>query len=309
MKALVTGGAGFIGSHIVDALIDDGHEVCVVDNLWNRGGGRTQNINEKATFYLMDVQSPLVAQVFNLERPDIVYHEAAQHSVKISTDYPILDAQVNVLGLINILQLCTQFSVQRIVFASSGATHGNVEQMPITEQTPQLPTCPYGITKMVSEHYLRHWHQRHGLKHTIFRYPNVYGPRQDAYGEAGVIAIFTRLILDGATVQINWDGEQTRDFVYVGDIAKANLMAMSGNEADTYCLGSGVGTSINTIYRLLTELTGIKTDTKAGTKTPGDQRHSRFDASKIRRELGWEPTVTLQEGLRQTVEYFRKEAG
>jgi len=306
MKAMVTGGAGFIGSHIVDALIEAGHDVCVVDNLWNRGGGRMGNINKAAKFYLMDVQSPLLRQVFDLERPDIVYHEAAQHSVKISTDYPVLDAQVNTFGLLNVLRCCVRMRTQKIVLASSGATHGPIEKMPIVESAPQLPSCPYGITKMTAEHYLRYWNQQYGLKYTIFRYPNVYGPRQDATGEAGVIAIFARRILEGEKVQINWGGEQTRDFVYVVDIARANLLVASSGDNETYCLGSGIGTSVNEIYRLLTESIGISPGTKPGVKTPGDQRHSRFDASKARRDLGWAPQVSLKEGLKKTVEFFKE---
>jgi len=308
MKALVTGGAGFIGSHIVDALIEAGHDVCVVDNLWNRGGGRMGNINKAASFYLMDVQSPLLRQVFDLERPDIVYHEAAQHSVKISTDCPVLDAQVNTFGLLNVLKCCLWVRTRKIVLASSGATHGTVETFPITEDMPQLPTCPYGITKMTAEHYLRYWHQQYGLKYTIFRYANVYGPRQDATGEAGVIAIFARRVLEGEKIQIKWDGEQTRDFVYVGDVARANSAALDKGDGEVYCLGTGIESSINCISGMVMDCAGRIVDIVRTSKTPGDQRRSVFDSSKARRDLGWVPQVTLKDGLKKTVEFFKERA-
>lgn len=309
MRALVTGGAGFIGSHIVDVLIEAGHDVCVVDNLWEKGGGRIENINRRASFYLMDVRSETLQRVFERTRPDVVYHQAAQHSVKISTDDPVLDAQVNVLGLINLLQCCVKVGVKKIVFASTGATYGPIKTLPITEQTPQKPGCPYGITKMAAEHYLRYWYQRYGLKYTVFRYPNAYGPRQDATGEAGVIAIFAAKFLRNETVTIYWDGKQTRDFVYARDLAKANLLAATAGDNEIYCLGSGIGTSINEIYARLAKIAGVWPGTTSGPMTNGDQRHSRFDASKAQRDLGWTPTVSLDEGLAKTVEFFKSQMG
>jgi UDP-glucose 4-epimerase len=308
MKALVTGGAGFIGSHIVDALVDAGHSVCVVDNLWVKGGGKVENVNGVARFYETDIRDAVsLFDVFEAERPDIIYHEAAQHSVKISTQDPSLDAQVNILGLLNVLHACVAFDAKKIVFASSGAIHGPVKAMPIDEDTPQCPSCPYGITKMATEHYLRYWNEQHGLKYTVFRYANVYGPRQDATGEAGVIAIFTKRMIRGETITIKWDGEQTRDFVYVGDIAAANLMALSSGENETYCLGSGIGTSINSVYKKLATLTGVTMEPDRAPKTPGDQRHSRMDAGKARAELGWAPSIALAVGLQKTLDYFKSQ--
>ena len=207
MKVLVTGGAGFIGSHVVDTLIEAGHEVCIVDNLWEHGGGKLENINPKARFYQMDIRDTALQQVFESERPEAICHLAAQHSVKISTDDPAHDASVNILGLINILQNASRFGTQKIIFSSSGASYGTVEKMPVDETTVQRPESPYGITKMSSELYLRFWKNLHGLDFTILRYGNVYGPRQDPLGEAGVIAIFARQILLGESIRIDWDGE------------------------------------------------------------------------------------------------------
>lgn len=307
MKAIVTGGAGFVGSHIVDALIAEGIETCVVDSLWEKGGGRTENVNPLATFYKMDIGSPSLATVFERERPDIVYHEAAQHSVAISTDDPELDAQVNILGTMNVLRCCTKAGTKKIVFASTGATHGIIDTLPITEKTPQRPGCPYGITKMAAEYYLRYWYDRYGLKYTIFRYANIYGPRQDATGEAGVIAIFAKKIIAGEPVMIRWDGEQTRDFVYVGDVARANLMAATAGSGQVYCLGTGIGISINSIFRQISRYTGNQVAVIKAKKTPGDQRDSLFDSSKARRDLGWVPEIPLCEGIEKTVDFFRKD--
>jgi len=306
MKALVTGGAGFIGSHIVDALIDAGHRVCIVDNLWEKGGGKVENTNPAARFRKMDIRSASLIDVFRRERPDIVYHQAAQHSVKISADDPVLDAQVNILGLINVLQCCAEAGVKKIIFASSGATHGVVIRLPITEETPQYPMCPYGITKMAAEHYLRHWFHRYGLEYTIFRYANVYGPRQDPTGEAGVVAIFAKKVVDNQTMIAKWDGEQTRDFVYVGDIARANLLAINGGDGEIYCLGTGVETSINTVFGILMRCAQNEIDIVRTPKTPGDQRRSLFDPDKAWRGLGWMPSVSLEDGLAKTVAFFQR---
>jgi len=189
MKVLVTGGAGFIGSHVVDLLIQTGHQVAIVDNLWTHGGGRLKNVHPQAQFYQIDIRDQELVKVFETEQPEVVCHLAAQHSVKISTDIPAYDAQVNILGLINLLQCCTRFGTRKVVFSSSGATYGTARSMPVTEETPQRPESPYGTTKLASEHYLRFWKDMHGLNFTSLRYGNVYGPRQDPTGEAGVIAI------------------------------------------------------------------------------------------------------------------------
>ncbi len=305
MKVLVTGGAGFIGSHVVDTLIQAGHQVAIVDSLWEHGGGRMENVNPAATFYKVDVRDPQLADVFATERPEVVCHLAAQHSVKISIDNPTYDAQVNILGLINLLQCCTQFGTRKVIFTSSGAVYGTVKDLPINEETPQHPQSPYGITKMASEYYLRFWKDVHGLDFTALRPGNVYGPRQDPTGEAGVIAIFVGRIMAGEPVRIDWDGEQRKDYVFVGDVARANLLALDRGSGESFCIATGKGTSVNALYQKLTEIIGKKVAIIRAPKRPGDIYLSYFDCTKAREQLGWTPTVELDEGLRRTVAFFQ----
>ena len=309
MKVLVTGGAGFIGSHVVDVLVEAGHDVCVVDNLWEHGGGKRENLNPRARFYQMDIRDSALEQVFESERPEAICHLAAQHSVKISTDDPTHDASVNLLGLINILQNATRFGARKIVFSSSGASYGTVEKMPVDETTVQRPESPYGITKMSSEFYLRFWKNLHGLDFTILRYGNVYGPRQDPLGEAGVIAIFSRQILLGESIRIDWDGEQQKDYVYVGDVARANLLSLTAGDGEVYCIGYGKGTSVNTLHRSLVKEIGREVEVRRAPKRAGDIYLTYFDCSKADHELGWKAEVDLEEGLRRTVDYFRERLG
>ena len=305
MKVLVTGGAGFIGSHVVDTLIEAGHSVSVVDNLWTHGGGRLDNLHPQAAFYQLDIRDSELSEVFARERPEAICHLAAQHSVKISTDDPAYDAQVNVLGLINLLRCATQYGARKVVFSSSGATYGTVERMPIDEETPQRPESPYAITKLATEHYLRFWKNMYGLEYTALRYGNVYGPRQDPAGEAGVIAIFARSIILGEPVRIDWDGEQQKDYVYVRDIARSNLLALARGDGQAYCIGTGQGTSVNALYRGLVETIGKEVPIKRAPKRPGDIYLSYFESSKAARELGWRAEVPLSEGLRLTAQYFQ----
>jgi UDP-glucose 4-epimerase len=302
---LVTGGAGFIGSHVVDVLIEAGHRVSIVDNLWEHGGGRMENANPRAKFYKIDIRDPALAGVFEEQHPEAICHLAAQHSVKLSTDDPVHDAQVNVLGLINLLQCCTRFGTRKIVFSSSGATYGTVDEMPITEETPQHPESPYAITKLASEHYLRYWKEAYGLDFSSLRYGNVYGPRQDPTGEAGVIAIFARAILLGEPVRIDWDGEQQKDYVYVRDVAKSNLLALTCGGGEAYCIATGQGTSVNALYKGLTDIVGREAEIVHAPKRPGDIYLSYFDCSKAEKELGWRAETDLEEGLRLTVDYFK----
>jgi UDP-glucose 4-epimerase len=309
MKVLVTGGAGFIGSHVVDVLIEAGHQVAIVDSLWEQGGGRMENVNPRAQFYKMDVRDPALSEVFEKERPEGICHLAAQHSVKISTDIPAYDADVNILGLINLLTCCTRFGARKIVFSSSGATYGTAKEMPVDEDTTQLPESPYGITKMASEHYLRYWEAQKGLDFTSLRYGNVYGPRQDPTGEAGVIAIFARAILTGETVRIDWDGEQQKDYVYVRDVARANMMALTRGDGEVFCIATEQGTSVNALYRRLVELTGNGVKVVRAPKRPGDIYLTYFNCSKARAQLGWEAEVDLDEGLHLTADYFRSSLG
>jgi UDP-glucose 4-epimerase len=305
MRVLVTGGAGFIGSHVVDILLEAGHQVSVVDNLWERGGGRMEHVNPDARFYQVDVCDSALSEVFEEERPEAICHLAAQHSVKISTDDPVHDAQVNILGLINMLQCATRFGSPKIVFSSSGATYGTVDRMPVDENTPQHPESPYGITKLASEHYLRFWKELHGLDFSALRYGNVYGPRQDPSGEAGVTAIFARAILLGEPVRIDWDGEQQKDYVYVRDIARANLLALTRGSGEAFCIATGRGTSVNALYRSLVGIVGHEVEIIYAPKRPGDIYLTYFDCSKAEEELGWKAEVGLEEGLRLTVDHFR----
>src|ERR1700738_1323332 len=252
MRILVTGGAGFIGSHIVDQYIAAGHEVSIVDNLWEEGGGKKTNLNPNVRFYKADITDEQGLQsIFDEVRPEIVSHQAAQHSVAISTKNPQLDARVNVLGLLNVLTNCTPTGTRKIASASSGATYGTPAYLPINEDTPQRPESPYGITKMVTEHYLRYWQEANGLTYTALRYGNVFGPRQDPNGEAGGIAIFAKSFPTHASVRIDWDGEQQKDYVYVEDVARANVLALTHGDNDIFCIGTGTPTSVNVIYKAL----------------------------------------------------------
>ncbi|HNT74697.1 MAG TPA: GDP-mannose 4,6-dehydratase [Anaerolineae bacterium] len=304
MKILVTGGAGFIGSHVVDAYVAAGHDVLILDSLWSEGGGRRENINPRARFYQLDIRSAEAADLIVAERPEVVNLHAAQHSVKISTDDPRLDAEVNVMGLINLLEACVAAGTRKIIFAGSGATYGTVDKMPIDEHSPQRPQSPYGITKMVTEHYLRYYQQL-GLTYTIFRYGNVYGPRQDPTGEAGVIAIFTGRILAKESVRIDWDGEQQKDYVYVGDVARANTLALTAGDNDVFCIASGAGTSVNELYKRLCGIIGYESPIVRAPMRPGDIYLSYFDCAKARNVLGWTPQVDLQQGLTLTVASLR----
>ena len=305
MKVLVTGGAGFIGSHVVDVLLAAGHQVSIVDNLWAAGGGRMENVNPQARFHKVDVRDASLAGIFEEERPEAVCHLAAQHSVKISTDDPAHDAEVNILGLINLLQCATRYGVRKVVFSSSGASYGTVDEMPVDENTPRHPESPYGITKMASEYYLRFWKDLHGLDYTALRYGNVYGPRQDPSGEAGVIAIFARAILLGEPVRIDWDGEQQKDYVYVEDVARANQLALTSGDGEAFCIAVGKGTSVNALYHGLVDVIGHDVQINRAPKRPGDIYLTYFDCTKAERGLGWKAQVALEEGLRLTVDHFR----
>ncbi|HVC34337.1 MAG TPA: NAD-dependent epimerase/dehydratase family protein [Chloroflexota bacterium] len=304
MRMLVTGGAGFIASHVVDLLIAAGNDVAVVDNF---ATGKRSNLNVRADFYEADLVSPSIEYVLATVRPEIVFHHAAQMSVKASTADPLHDARVNVLGLVNLLQACTATGVRKLVFASSGATYGNPVYLPMDEDHPQLPASPYGITKLMSEHYLRYYALERGLAFTVLRYGNVYGPRQDSHGEAGVIAIFARQLLLGQAPTIHWDGEQVRDYVYVADVARANFLAATAGDGRCYCIGTGVGTSVNRLYQLLSDTLGVAIPPRRAPRCPGDLRTAYFDSSRARRELGWEPTVKLREGLHETLSAYRRE--
>ncbi len=305
MRVIITGGAGFIGSHIADAYLAAGHNVCVVDSLWAHGGGRRDNIAQRASFLHVDIRDASLERVFRDFNPDIVSHHAAQHSVAISVRDPQLDAQVNVMGLINVLENCVKASVKKVIFASSGATFGEPAKLPANESTPQKPESPYAITKMVAEHYLHFYKAQHGLDFTALRYGNVFGPRQDPNGEAGVISIFIGRFLAKQGIKITWDGEQTRDYIYVGDVASANLQALTRGSGMSYCIGTGRKTSVNEVYRALVEVTGIEAPVEHVERRAGDVRDAQFDSALAQRELEWNVETSLVEGMRKTVDYFR----
>ena len=305
MRIIVTGGAGFIGSHIVDAYLAAGHDVLVLDSLWEHGGGRRVNVPERASFVHMDIRDEGVGRIFQEFKPQIVSHHAAQHSVAISSRDPKFDADVNVIGLLNVLDASVKVGVQKVIFASSGATFGTPERFPITEATPQRPTSPYGITKMVAEHYLRFYKAEKGLDFTALRYGNVYGPRQDPNGEAGVISIFIGKFLKHEGVRIDWDGEQTRDYVYVRDVAKANVLALEKGSGNCYVIGTNVKTSVNDIYRVLVDISGFEAPRSSGPKRAGDARDAQFDPALAKKDLGWKPETKLDKGMRETYDYFK----
>lgn len=304
MKVLVTGGAGFIGSHVVDAALAAGHSVAVVDDL---STGKQSNADTRARFYLADIRDPdALAEVFDEEQPEAVLHQAARANVRESMEKPALYADVNVLGSINLLEQARRTGVKRFVYASTGgAAYGEASSLPVKEDHPINPLDPYGASKHAVEHYLYLYYQNYKLSYTVLRYPNVYGPRQDPLGEAGVIAIFTGKMLRGERPTINGTGEQERDFVYVGDVARANLLAMNDDKSEIYNIGSGVGTNINTIYKELQDLIKLTSDAPHGPPKLGEVYKIYLDASRAKQELGWEPQVSLADGLRKTVDYFR----
>ena len=307
MKILVTGGAGFIGSHLVDRLVQEGHEVVVVDNL---STGRRRNLNRAARFYKMDIQIWRLERVFRKERPSLLMHLAAQMDVRRSVEDPGFDAQVNILGMLHVLEQAVKHGTRKVVFASSGgAIYGEQELFPAPESHPTRPLSPYGISKLTGEHYLAYYQRVYGIQYVSLRYANVYGPRQDPEGEAGVVAIFAQKMLTGEQPIINGNGRQTRDFVYVDDVVEANLAVMGKEVQGTYNVGVGQETTINELFRLMAELTTAGCKEIHGPAKKGEQLRSVVDAARLRNELGWEPRVSLREGLRRTVVYFSGEAG
>ncbi len=308
-RVLVTGGAGFIGSHVADAHLSRGDDVWVLDDL---STGRRENVPSEAVLVEMDVADPGVADLFRSTPFDLVSHHAAQIDVRVSVDDPVRDARTNVLGLLNLLEACRGAGTRRVVYISSGGVvYGEPEERPTREQAPKLPLSPYGVGKLAGEQYLHYYREVHGLEYVALRYGNVYGPRQDPHGEAGVVAIFCNRLLAGETLTIFGDGEQTRDYVYVGDVVRANLLAakmepdrQGGLEGPAYNVGTGEATSVNRLADLLEEVSGRDAGREQAPARPGELRHSALDASRLRGR-GWAPGVTLAEGLRRTFEHIR----
>jgi UDP-glucose 4-epimerase len=308
LKVLVTGGAGFIGSHVVDLYLEGGYEVVVVDDL---STGREINLNPQATFYKIDIRSQELARIFELEKPDYVNHHAAQMDVRYSVEHPIFDADVNILGSLNLLECARRYEVRRFVYISSGgAVYGEPIHLPCDEEHPIAPISPYGASKYAVEQYLYMYYLNYGLEYAVLRYANVYGPRQNPQGEAGVVAIFTNQMLAGRQAIINGDGKQERDFVYVKDCAKANLLATtSGVPNGVYNLGNSKGTSINQLFFALKKLTGYQAGPFHGPAKLGETRRIYLNAEKARRQLGWAPATELEAGLEETVAYYREPVG
>lgn len=304
-KCLVTGGAGFIGSHVVDRLVNEGHEVVVVDNLVS---GKKENVNPRANFYQMDITSPELKEVFKAERPRYVNHHAAQIDVRKSVTDPLFDAQVNVIGTINLLEYCRAYKVDRIIFASSGgAIYGDPKYLPADEEHPIAPISPYGLTKFIGEQYLRMYSSICGLRYVTLRYGNVYGPRQDPFGEAGVIAIFVGKMLQKEQPTIFGTGEQIRDYVYVGDIVDANLQALEAKENLVVNIGTGAGTSVNQLFQMLKDQLKLNLEPIYDSPRAGELEEIYLDAAHAKAKLVWSSKTNLVEGLDKTIAFFRGE--
>lgn len=304
MKVLVTGGAGFIGSHVVDKMLEAGHDVVIVDNL---STGRKSNINPNAKFYQVDIRSPELKEVFEKERPEVISHHAAQIDVRKSVTDPLFDADVNILGSIKLAELAVEYKTRKIIYISSGgAVYGEPVYLPCDENHPVKPLCPYGASKYTFEMYLFLFHQNFGLDNTIIRYPNVYGPRQDPLGEAGVVAIFTGQMLKDEPVTIYGTGEQVRDYVYVTDCAAANVLALNNGDNDVFNIGSGIGTTVNQIFQHLKEITNYQKPPLYAPQRLGETFKIYLDATKAKNKLNWHQTVKLHEGLTSTANFIKE---
>ena len=305
MKVLVTGGAGFIGSHVVDALLQGGHDVAVMDDL---STGNLDNVNPGARLYDLSItgDGPSLEEVFAQERPQVVNHHAAQTSVRLSMSDPSFDARVNVIGSINILQQCVTHGVERMIFASSCAVYTEPLYIPMDECHSIGPQSAYGLAKHTVENYARLYSGAFGLRYVVLRYGNVFGPRQNPHGEAGVMAIFVHQLSNGISPTIYGDGTKTRDYVYVGDIARANLIAMGGDgDGEVFNLARGVEVTDYEVFDAIREATGVGIEPIYGQKRPGEADRVALDCSKAKRLLGWSPEVSLQEGIRNAVEHYR----
>jgi UDP-glucose 4-epimerase len=302
MRILLTGGAGFIGSHVAEHLLDRGHEVLVVDAL---SSGKRENVPEGARFSEEDIRSGC-KEIFQGFRPEGLCHQAAQLDVRRSVREPDFDAAVNVLGTIRLLESCLEHGVGKVVFASTGgAIYGEQREFPATEDHPQYPVSPYGVSKLAAERYLHCYRAQYGLPYVALRYSNVYGPRQDPHGEGGVVAIFSRNLASDKISSINGTGEQTRDYVYVGDVARANVLALEGDPpSGAYNIGTGIETNVNELYELLRHISGNNLPARHGPVKPGEQLRSSIDPASAGRVLGWRPEVELAAGLEETLKFF-----
>ncbi|MBT5469234.1 MAG: NAD-dependent epimerase/dehydratase family protein [Nitrospina sp.] len=303
MKVLVTGGAGFIGSHIVNAYIDAGHEVIIIDDL---SSGEMRFVNPKATFYHLNIHAPEVKTVLEKEKVEVINHHAAQISVSESVSDPLFDANSNIIGTLQLLQNAVSLKIDKFIFASTGgAMYGEQEIFPASEEHPCQPLSPYGISKLCAEKYVNYFGTQHGLSTTILRYSNVYGPHQNPHGEAGVVAIFCQRLMESLPPIICGDGEQTRDFISVRDIAQANIIALNPQCTGIYNVGTGKETSVNFLTQGLLKASKIATSAEHSPARKGEQRRSAIDSSKLLKNFGWKPGVSLEEGLVETFNYFK----
>ncbi len=303
MKILVTGGAGFIGSQVADAFLEAGHEVVIIDNL---STGFKKNVNPGTKFIQADITDISIPAIFQEEKFDVVNHHAAQIDVRKSVANPLFDARVNIIGTLNLLESCVKYGVKKFMFASTGgAIYGEQQYFPADENHPVNPLSPYGIAKLSIEKYLNYYRSEYDLNYSILRYANVYGPRQNPLGEAGVVAIFMNKLINGELPIINGDGRQTRDFVFAGDVVKANLLVLNETKSDIYNIGTGIETSVNELFILLNELTGDKTAGKYGPAKRGEQLRSVITSEKFFKNFNWKPSVKLREGLIKTLAYYK----
>lgn len=303
MHCLVTGGAGFIGSHVVDALLEAGHEVTVVDNL---STGRRDNLNSRARFVELDIRSAELASAFDRARPEAVFHLAAQINVTASVQDPRSDAETNVVGTIQLLEQCVRFGVKRFIFTSTGgAIYGSPKDLPVSEEAPAGPLSPYGTSKLCGEEYVRLYHRMYGLTYVILRYTNVFGPRQIPHGECGVCAVLTELMLQGRQPTLFGFGEPVRDYVYVGDVARANLLALERGDGACMNICSGIPTTVNEIFEALKAAIGFPLDPIRKPLRPGEVEKIYCTNDLARRVLGWNPSISLAEGLKETIAYLR----
>jgi UDP-glucose 4-epimerase len=304
MKIVVTGGAGFIASHIVDAYIQLGHEVYIIDDF---STGQRRNLNSSAQILNLDIADPKAAKAIKEIKPDVLNHHAAQMDVRRSVADPTFDARINIIGFINLLEASKDAGVKRVIFSSSGgAVYGDREPIPASEEHETLPLSPYGVSKLTGELYLGYYHMAFGLPYVALRYANVYGPRQSSLGEAGVVAIFISQLLAGKSPVINGDGKQTRDYVFVGDVVRANVAALDTNYTGAINIGTGKETDVVTICESLREGVGSSVKAIYGPAKLGEQRRSCLMTSLAQKVLGWRPEVQLKEGLQQTLAYYQK---
>ena len=305
MNILITGGAGFIGSNVADGLLEKKHKVVIVDDLSN---GKKENIPGGARFYRCDIRSKKLSSIFKAEKPEVVIHNAAQLSVRVSVENPLMDADINVIGGLNVIQACHTYNVNKIIFASSGGTvYGEQKYFPADEEHPTRPISPYGVAKLATENYLYYFYKTYGLKYISLRYGNIYGPRQDPYGEAGVVAIFSSKIIKGSNPIINGDGLQTRDYVYVGDVVDVNIRAIESDFTGALNIGTGKETTVLELFKILREVSGKSgVEEVHGPAREGEQRRSQLSYELAKKILGWQPEITLEEGLKSTYNWFKK---